>query len=383
MGVSPAEIGLLTGVAPLVSAFSSAAAGAYADSQGAHRTLLLSSIAGGALLHCMLPFVQPRLSSLLPLVLLAEFVAAPAVPLADAAIGLTLSDNGYTFADYGKQRLWGAVSWGFIFAPAVGATVAFTRGRLREAAPYIGHVLSSMGSWRAARRLHTPPAGARSAAETGALAAALRGASATPGFRQRLCLFLALGAALGCMDTFLFVLLRELGGGTWLDGVALTVTCVSETAIFFYAGDMERAMGTTGCLHVVIVCYVVRLLYYSALPFLPSPWWVLPAQLLHGVTFGLYWAVGNSYMRAVAPPGMHSSLQSLFQGLTQAGSFMGLLVAGALVQAIGCARMFLAFAGMVAAAHALFFYADDAVDGASGGAEDGTVGEGGKGEGVN
>ena len=37
------------------------------------------------------------------------------------------------------------------------------------------------------------------------------------------------------------------------------------------------------------------------MPAFPSAWFVLPAQLLHGVTFGLYWSVGNAYVHEVAP----------------------------------------------------------------------------------
>jgi len=379
---------VLTGAAPLVSALANGFASAYADARACHRSLLLASVLGGALLHCLLPFCPPKLSVLLPLVLLSEAVAAPAVPLADAAIGLTLTDAGYSFSDYGNQRLWGAVSWGFIFAPAVGAIESFTFGRLHDAAPYVGHVVCSLLAFRAARSLHQPDTAAAAAASLtndadqapltpaqrpagfGALAAAVRATSGTPGFTQRVLLFTALGAALGVCDTFLFYMLRTLGGGTWLDGVALTVTCVSETAVFARAGAIEARLGATGCLHCVMVCYAARLLWYAAMPHMSSAWWVLPAQLLHGVTFGLYWAVGNAYMRSVAPPGAESTLQGLFQALTQLGSFLGLLLAGGMVQRAGAPRTFLATAGFIAAVQALFFATDDGDDEPAAAAED-------------
>ena len=395
-GLSPSEIGILTGAAPIVSAFATASWAAWADTHSCHRSLLLLSVAGGAFLHCLLPFTPPKLGWLLPLVLLSEFVAAPCVALADAAIGLTLARAGLGFEAYGKQRLWGAVSWGFVFAPAIGAVEAFTSGRLRQAAPYVGHVLSSAGAFHAAAQLAFPappppadkelqalkteegnaPAACEKADEEAeevargglhALVHAVQRTSHHPGFLHRLYLFVALGAALGAMDVFLFVWLKELGGGTFLDGIALTVTCISETAIFFYAGEIESRLGTTGCLHVVLGCYVFRLFSYSLLGVFSSPWAVLPFQLLHGVTFGLLWHIGNSYMRAVAPHGLESTLQGLFQSLVQLGSFAGLLLAGALVQRAGCARMFGTFGGLMAAAQLLFYATDPAVAESKGG----------------
>jgi hypothetical protein len=193
-----------------------------------------------------------------------------------------------------------------------------------------------------------------------ALVHAIQRTSHNPGFIHRLALFVALGAALGAMDVFLFVWLKELGGDSFLCGIALTVTCISETAIFFWAGGIETRLGTTGCLHVVLGCYSFRLASYAVLAAFSSPWAVLPFQLLHGVTFGLLWHIGNSYMRAIAPAGLESTLQGLFQSLIQLGSFVGLLIAGGLVQKVGCARMFGTFAGLMAAAQLAFYALDPA-----------------------
>jgi Na+/melibiose symporter-like transporter len=183
--------------------------------------------------------------------------------------------------------------------------------------------------------------------------------ASTPGFRLRVVLFAVLGGALGVMDGLLFVFLKELGAHEWLDGVALTFTCLSEVAIFFYAKELEARFGATGCLHIVCFCYTARLVYYSLLGSLGSVWLVLPAQLLHGVTFGLLWAIGNRYMRRCAPEGLESTLQGLFQALIQSGSFLGLLTAAAVVQRYGLARTFGVFAALTAAAHAALYSLDD------------------------
>jgi hypothetical protein len=39
---------------------------------------------------------------------------------------------------------------------------------------------------------------------------------------------------------------------------------------------------------------------------------VLPVQLLHGITFGLYWSVGNAFVHDVAPKGLNAAVMSVF-----------------------------------------------------------------------
>lgn len=79
----------------------------------------------------------------------------------------------------------------------------------------------------------------------------------------RLFLFVLAGAAMGTIDGFLFIDLQGLGGSTLVDGLALTVTCLSEAVVFWHAGAIQRALGVDGCIHVVLACYTLRLLYYA------------------------------------------------------------------------------------------------------------------------
>ena len=365
MGLRPAQIGVLQGVAPLVSASTMPAWTALADAWSAHREVLCATALISTILHCFLPVCPPRLAVLVPLVLAAEGTFSPAVPLADAAIGLTLHRARRSFADYGKQRLWGAVGWGFVFAPAIGAIEDWTGGTVRRAAPYVGHIFCTICSVLAALRLQQPGDGAGAIHGDGddslqLVAADAQGASedtqptgirdviarlwvllrSTPGALLHCALFLCVGAAGGIMDTFLFVMLRNMGGGGVLMGLALTMTCVSEVGVFYRAGDILHALGNRGCFLLILGCFWTRLLAYAALPMLHSPWAVMPVQLLHGVTFGLFWQVGNAYMRALAPPSLASSCQGLFQSLNALGSFFGQVCGGLLSQRLGCPAMF-------------------------------------------
>ena len=90
LGLSPADVGVLSGLSPLISALATPLWAAAADAWGCHRAVLLATLAASAGLHCLLPLCPRTMAWLVPLVLVSEAAGAPCVPLADAAIGLTL-----------------------------------------------------------------------------------------------------------------------------------------------------------------------------------------------------------------------------------------------------------------------------------------------------
>lgn len=91
------------------------------------------------------------------------------------------------------------------------------------------------------------------------------------------------------------------------------------------------------------------MLAYSMLPFLRSPWAVLPVELLHGVTFGLGWGVGTTQCKQLAPVGSEVMLQSVFQaayfGL---GYGIGALTGGFFSDSFGFPVMYVCGAGFLA-----------------------------------
>ena len=62
--------------------------------------------------------------------------------------------------------------------------------------------------------------------------------------------------------------------------------------MFFKANAVAAYFGPRrGSFHAVATAFALRLAYCSLLGHLGSPWMVLPSQLLHGFTFGLFWRV--------------------------------------------------------------------------------------------
>jgi len=154
-------------------------------------------------------------------------------------------------------------------------------------------------------------------------------------------LVFAWGAGFGVIDGYLFLWLEELHASQKLMGLTLTATCLAEVPIMFFSDQIIRAVGTDGCIHLVMAAFVLRLLAHSSLALWPTTWLILPVELLHGVTFGLAWACGTVRTAQLSPEGMRASMQGLFQATFMGvGKGAGALAAGLAYDWFGAAVMF-------------------------------------------
>jgi len=164
----------------------------------------------------------------------------------------------------------------------------------------------------------SPPTDHAAAAAEAAAAAALPIPAklarilATPGAAPFFATCAVFGFAMGTIDSWLFVFLESLGAPPTLMGLTLTVTCIVEAPVFFFAGRLLAAIGTKAVLRLVYVAFLARLSAYWALPLLGTPWAVLPVEALHGITFGCAWAAGTAQCARLAPPGLEATTQAVF-----------------------------------------------------------------------
>ena len=151
-----------------------------------------------------------------------------------------------------------------------------------------------------------------------------------------------LGIAVGTIESFLFLYLEDLGGSETLMGLTLTVTCIAETWVFYFAGSILRKLGLVRCFHLCFLAFLIRLGSYATLAHWGSPWAVLPIELLHGITFGLTWSAGTAMSAAIAPPGLEATTQSAFQGfMFGLGYGIGALVSGTVYRIKGPIAVFI------------------------------------------
>jgi predicted MFS family arabinose efflux permease len=141
----------------------------------------------------------------------------------------------------------------------------------------------------------------------------------------------------------------ELGASPWLMSLSITLTCAAEIPVFHYAGSIIQYVGLSGSVDIVLAAFVVRLLAYSSMRTWPTLWLVLLVEPMHGLTFGLAWALGTEFAKDSAPPGLEATMQSTFQscyfGL---GMGLGALIGGIFYDAIGPAACFAGVGAVIA-----------------------------------
>ena len=244
---------------------------------------------------------------------------------------------------YGQHRLWASVGWG-LMAAVSGHLVdlasqdsllysyhpAFTIMLVCWAADIL--VVSSL----------SPPHQTVSTSNPWADVASLLTGYSTLAF---LAWCLMVGLVFGSMGLH-FWLLEDLAGSNscreatslkLLQGLCLTVNCLGETPVFFLSGRLISWLGANTGMVVVLVAHGVRLLYYSLIV---TPWQILPAEILQGITFGFFFPCLVSVSAQLAPPGAQTTMTSLAWLVFDCGGSLGGWASARLYQQLGGSRTY-------------------------------------------
>lgn len=338
VGLSGGQIGLLAGLPPFLTWLAAPLWGALADATQRHRQLMV--VANVGTIAAVLGLAQAQsLLWLLPLVMVYAVFNAPLMPLVDNSVMALLGERS---ADYGKQRLWGAVGWG-----VAGGIAGLLVDRLGISASFFAFALWMTVGLVVALRLPISHAAIGQPFWVG-LAGLLRD--------RRLVVFLITmlmaGIGMSTVNSFLFLYLEDLGAKASLMGLSLTIATLSELPVFFFSGLLLQRWGARGMLLLSLTVFVLRLAIYAAFPLAEI---VLAANLLHGLTFSASWVAGVTYANQIAPPGLGATTQGLFSGVMMGlGAALGALAGGLLYETAGPSAMYGVVAVCVAAG-VLFF----------------------------
>jgi MFS transporter, PPP family, 3-phenylpropionic acid transporter len=370
-GLSPALVGALMGVARVVAAISNPVWSLLADRFSVHRWFLASSVVFGSLafLLASIPPVAPwnknaenpdnawKPAAGIVLYLLFALGQSPSSSLLDALTMRTLeARDDLDKSDYGKTRLFGAVSWGiasFVGGWLIGEFGFPVTAACSLAAAVVFSVSSlAFGPWPEAKKK-------ASLEEAGSpqppFLARARALLSQPSVAVFLIVALFGGAAGTIVNVYLLIYLKqELNAPDILLGISVTTTVVVEIPLFHVSAWLLRRVGVRGLIVAAHLGYIFRVVGYTLLE---NPWAVLPIELLHGLTFAAFWAAGVAHMQACAPEGLEASAQGFFGGTYGgAGAAIGAAAGGAVYQAWGPTVLFLGTAAAMTAS-LLFFLA--------------------------
>ncbi len=287
LGLSARQVGVVLLVKPLVGVVGGAVLCAYADQHSCHRFVVIASTAVSAVaMQCLWWWSSGGFGRIFALFSLIGFFSAAVSSIIDSLCAHHIKDSG-TDETYGQTRLWGAIGWGT--CAAIGSWLVEVRSSWSPA--FILHGVFSLGTLFACYRVATDVMFRRELGSGDDQRTFGEKLSLLGDVKEFIQLCVLFGTTTGAIEGFLFPVLATLPGATeTLYGISLSVTCLSESLVFWKAAELVRWMEKFGVVNVCFAAFAVRLIAYMVMKvFTANAWLVLLIEPLHGLTFALTW----------------------------------------------------------------------------------------------
>ncbi len=329
-----AQIGLLTGLAPLITLVSLPLVTAFADRTNRHKLIM-----GLSLVIMILGLIFfPSLTTFLPLfglTILTTISFAPLMSFASSASMFMLAERKELF---GRIRLGGTIGYSFaaILAGALVQNYGLTFAFWAAAGLFLIALIINQKLEHSEEVSGIPVAKSR-ASEL------LR----KPHFLLFLAISFSGGISFATISTYLFPYMKELGAPESMMGLALMIGTIVEVPILFFAGRFIRKYSAYTLLMFSLVMTSLRFLL---LAIAPTPILVLFVQLLNGFNYPLLMVAGVTYADNHAPQGFRATAQGLFNAsMGGVGAAIGGFMGGILFERLGAKGMYLSFSVFVIA----------------------------------
>lgn len=325
-GFSPTEISLVMMMSPLLSLAAPPIWGSAADALHA-RVALLRIISFGSGLTSLLLYLRWGVPFAVIAMGVFCFFRTPIGSLADAATHAALGERRDAFA---LVRVWGSV--GFALGAAL-AGLLDTAGRpeLIIAASSGIYLLSGV----VALRLVSPPI----RREPGLISRAiqyLRGSGLITLYVANAFYY----SAHATFDVHFGLHLQNLGYRDLL-GAAWFIAVLSEVVLMFYA---PRMMAGRRSMRMLLFCSIISIIRWMLLSVITDRSMLIALQVLHAVTFGLWYLSLVRYVQERAPEELRASAQAALLATMGVGTIAGYLIGGRILETHGGAAMFRAAA---------------------------------------
>jgi MFS family permease len=333
IGLTGIQIGLINTIAPFLGMISSPLWGMLSDRLGNARLVMMLAVSGATLTALGFSATHTYVAILF-LAGAYSLFSSSLLPLLDST---TLLQLGADRRKYGLIRVWGTI--GFIFATWVSGSI-FQRFGLHVMFYWIVFFLVIfffMLLWLPGRRvaLSTP---------------VIRGLFQLiqhPSWLLFSLSMLTIGIANNGLHMFLGILIKEIGGNDALIGRAFSLGALTEIPIMLASLLLLRRFSPRFLLGLAFILFFIRLYLFSIIP---DTTWVLPLNLLHGVTFGLYWIASVAVVNEIAPDNLKATAQGTLISILSLSGVLGGLISGWIFDTLGVFTLFRIYAVLAIAA---------------------------------
>ncbi|MFN8413927.1 MAG: major facilitator superfamily domain-containing protein 6 [Anaerolineales bacterium] len=324
LGFSGTEIGLLTGVPPLITLFGAPFGTGLADRTHRHKLIMSIGLISAVVMAILLPSLKGFVI-IFGIIALYNLFMAPVGSLADSA---TMGMLGGERAMYGRIRLGGTLGWA-ILAPVAGWLVQ--QYGLRIAFWLFASI--TLINFFVSQKFDFGKQDAHES-ENGGIRDLLS---------NRSWIFFLLASLVGGVGTlsvssYLYPYMAEIGANESQMGIAALIATMTELPIFFFGDRLVKRFGSYTLFMAALVLLGLRSLMFA---WASTTWMVYVVQALGGMMFPAMWLAGVSYADENAPAGLKSTGQGLFSAMCFGfGSAVGGFVGGILLERVGGHSMF-------------------------------------------
>lgn len=326
VGLTGSQIGLLTGITPLVTMFSVPFWTGLADTTNRHRLIMSVTMLVGIIALLIFPYLNTYLLIFIVAIVFFTFFTS-VVAFSDSATMLMLGKQKDL---YGRVRLGGTIGFG-LTATIAGILVENYGLKIAFWSAAIFFFLSFLVSQKLVHG-HTTRKGA---ANWGRIPELLK----NPHWLIFLMLAFTGGMAFSAWNIYFFPFMEELGAREATMGLALTIGTIAEIPVMFFVNRMIVRFKSYGLLIMALAFTGLRMLLYAVSV---TPAFVLFVQILNGVSFPILFVAGVSYADEHAPEGLKTTAQGLFNAMVSGiGSATGGFLGGLLLAKIGGRGLYL------------------------------------------
>ena len=327
LGFSGAQIGLISGITPLITLVASPFWTGLADTRRLHRPIMSLNLLVVSVIIAVFPFLR-SFAPILVLAISMQFFFSAIAPLVDSA---TMHMLGAQRELYGRVRLGGTFGYG-IAAALAGGLVQNTGLRsvfwVSSALMFLTLLVSQKLEYSTVQ-------------STAAAASAMRKLLTSPRWLLFLVVAFANGLGIAATNTYLFPFLRELNTAAYLMGLILTVGTISEIPVLFFGNRLVRHFTPYRLFILGTLVTGTRFLFFALAD---TPYLILFLQLFSGLAFGAMWMGAVAYAQENAPPGLSASAQGQLGAMVFGfGAAAGGISGGLLLDAFGGSGLYLVF----------------------------------------
>mmetsp|Transcript_44660 Transcript_44660/g.95051 ORF Transcript_44660/g.95051 Transcript_44660/m.95051 type:complete len:562 (-) Transcript_44660:580-2265(-) len=178
----------------------------------------------------------------------------------------------------------------------------------------------------------------------------------------RALLFLVFTLAMGIsvVDNLAFMFFDSLGASSTMDGWTVMFTVIFEIPVFYASPKLLERYGPGKLLFAAAIAYIIRVVGYTMVPAgeVYTMFIILALETLHGVTYAGSKAGGVEYIACMIPEGYEASGQGILIFVTYFSVVAGLIMAGWIQETLGARFMFRVMAAIVTVGVIVFLLAE-------------------------